>query len=803
MTPTYDQVSTWKPHNLSIVATAVRELQDTLSREAPNAGNPVLNLTSTQWQGLSRTASDERAESITRWLRNAADISGDLATTLEDSDADIRGAMDALGNGREAAALQGYLLSTGDSNYNVSFSEDNAPEGNEYDAQTAREWQGYLLGLGQAADTAVTNANTAIGAALDNLTGVAPASIAQNSATIDPTRAAADAEAILDGTATPEQRARFIQATRLTPEQLAKLEAGERIEIPPNQLEYIRLATGMIDVGNGQVSGIGAFEKFGTRPGEEPLRSSLANGLQILSNEKVHAGDTQGGYGALPQSIKDVIVAGGSPLGASLTDSQRVTLQRAGVLGNLLNTGDPRYQAGTEIDRGLGELALNYTDFQATHEQQLYGSGLNPNDFGSLQDVLETVGQDKQWVHAAFTGSGGADVIHDLMTVQFTDDGKAAGEFWRISEDSARFTDWGTPSDARTADQRADFATSERSGEILDAMLRYAGSPEGYSSLMDIPGVADNQSVGQLNPEALRILAETLKPYAAELGDQQDSSLVGFNDADPGMGDSYRNLLHQRENDFEGGSRIFALLGTDEVAAKNFYGAVYDQIAEESVAYAKNPDDGDAADRLALMAHLRGLSDEGLLYAAQDAAGDDYEAAQKAYEMKSNILDDFVSISDLVTDKAPGSSILLDLVENDLRNSLLGPSPDSKDFDAENYKAHLGQSGATGDAVNDLRAAIVTATDGDIRSVIDPDWVKHHEGWFNSDGTLRTRQEIVDYQDDNGARPYNAGAFDRGARTILDQIAQTKNSNPGYLNDDYLDVWATSEELDSKWDLPH
>ncbi|WP_439029712.1 hypothetical protein [Gordonia terrae] len=822
MTPTYDQVIGWKPESLGDIASAARTLQTDLDGQAPRAGDPVINLTTAEWKGLARTAADGRAESITRWLRSLSDQYGSLAAALGNGKTAIRGAMTTLENQKSTAAALGYELRTDDPAYNVDFKKSIAPDGAKYNKDTATELQQALLDLGRAADTAVSDTNSAVSAALSAIAGLTPASIAQNSSTIDPTKAAPDAQAILSGTATPEQRARFERAMQLTPEQLARLQLGQPVDISPEQFLYIKHATGAVDVGDGRyLTGISAFNTFGTdfgrpNPTSQSARAALANGLQILSNENVHAGGMHGSFNLLPQTIKDVL-GNDNPVTRKNNSVVLTGVNDASKIGKLLQAGDPRYQAGTTIDRSLGELGRKYTDAIALYEQELQGKSASGmwidgqtyiNSSNSpfmeaaphalVEDVLGAVGRDKMWVHDVFTGQDGADFIHDLTTTDWHDNGSAAGTFFDVGADDARSTSFDVPPDHRTLGQQLDYAAAERSAGIFEAVSRYMGSHDGYGALMDIPGIADNQSIGELNPELVRTLAESLKPYAGELGGDQDQSLPGFNDV-PGQ-----NVIHSPGTDnFEGSSRIFGLLATDETAAKTFYSEVYSQIADEAARYGADPNAGDAAHRLALMSHLRGLADEGLLYAAHDKAGDDFAAAKSAYELKGKILDDVLKVSDLgtgkLTDKAPGSDILLDHVKDGLKNSLLGPAPSEDGFDPATYKLQIdGSSGGTGSAVGDIRAAIVAASVGDIRPQLDPAFAERLDdrGWFNPDGSLRSRDEILE------TRKTSETELSIDTRTIVEQLAaKTRNSNPGNIPEDYRSVWGESEELGTKWKL--
>ncbi|MDY6811933.1 MAG: hypothetical protein SW127_23480, partial [Actinomycetota bacterium] len=171
---------------------------------------------------------------------------------LEAGEADIRGAMTALANRTGLADADGYILDRGSRDYVVDFRPDRAPDGAEFDPGRAFEHHSALLGLGSAADLAVTNARDAINASLNEIGSMTPASTAVNRGAVDSTLAATDNKAIHNGTATPEQRGRYTRVMNLSPEQLAQIRAGKPVDIDPSRLAYIKTVLG---AGGGDLAG--------------------------------------------------------------------------------------------------------------------------------------------------------------------------------------------------------------------------------------------------------------------------------------------------------------------------------------------------------------------------------------------------------------------------------------------------------------------------------------------------------------------------------------------------------------------
>ncbi|MCR5979713.1 hypothetical protein GDN83_18545 [Gordonia jinghuaiqii] len=181
MTPNYDEIMSWKPDALTFVANGLFALKASLDLEAPKAGNPVLNLTRTEWTGQARGPADDRAESITRWLRNMADEYGDLAHAVNTGAADIAGAITELRNATTVAGDEGYLLDRASHEYSVHFSSDRAPAGAEFNATTLAEVQGKLKSLGETVDRAVTETGSAVSSAVGELYALTPASLGVDS----------------------------------------------------------------------------------------------------------------------------------------------------------------------------------------------------------------------------------------------------------------------------------------------------------------------------------------------------------------------------------------------------------------------------------------------------------------------------------------------------------------------------------------------------------------------------------------------------------------------------------------------
>ncbi len=288
MPPSYNEVTSWKPEVMAQIAFGVVRLQAHLEVEAPKAGNPVLNLMLSDWQGNARSAADTRAEGLTRWIRNTADEFGDLAEVLQTGATNIRNAITALESRTALADSRGYILDRGSRGYAINFDPARAPENAEFDAGEAFEHQSALSGLATAADDTVTSTRDVINGALGEIGGIAPASIAKNRGVVDPNLAEGYAKAVRDGTATPEQRGRFERMMDLTPQQLENLKLNKTDGLDPSRAAYVWKALGLGDLsGPAATAAISAAQKRGEDLAEAYRRSRRAVGQAGMSADDI------------------------------------------------------------------------------------------------------------------------------------------------------------------------------------------------------------------------------------------------------------------------------------------------------------------------------------------------------------------------------------------------------------------------------------------------------------------------------------------------------------------------------------
>jgi hypothetical protein len=175
------------------------------------------------------------------------------------------------------------------------------------------------------------------------------------------------------------------------------------------------------------------------------------------------------------------------------------------------------------------------------------------------------------------------DFLSDIMKTGWSDDGKDAASLFSWTNEQANGPEAGIAS-----------ATAERYAQFI-------GSHQG--ELMDIPnafGMTD--TLGQVNPELVKGMAHGLTPYMADIAGVEG-----------GAADNFQPLETDQTRPLAKG--IFAVLGTDVDAYREFNGAVNELALQKSYAWASDVKQGhevfanDA--RMNAAATLKGLMDHG------------------------------------------------------------------------------------------------------------------------------------------------------------------------------------------------
>lgn len=681
---TRSQIERWQPKPLlgmadhwARLSAHIEEKFDQLAHEVTKAGNDY-------WEG---TAADAAQESVAEDRRTALDIADALSALADrarqayheiDSSLDLaRGAIAAAEEAQfevtEKLVLQNFTGSVHSDVYAIWTELQNAlidaaQSAKDTDERASRD----LTDRSQAI-------RTTFGSAL----------------TTSHARAVEDAAALAAGSMDSEQLGRLVSATTLAPRQLIELQAGDEVTIPSAHMDYLSSISRALDGSSPQ-----EIERI-MRSLPPDGQRALANSLQMVSTSKiVTPSGASGGFNLLPESLRSNLSQPGlvgetTRLTGGNNDTQPLKQITHKVLNSvpenqaiaaIVAQSDPDYQAGSDLDSKLLEAAEKYLAAEIENEESRGEIGITHHRATEVTAVtgpmFEAVAQDKIVVEAAFRDpNGGQELIMNLMTRQWEDDGAAV---------SKMFTPDGSGI-VTNPDDSAQLARAERTGNIMEQVAKTASTPESWQKLGNVEGT-DRLSVGQVNPVLLRQVADGLSPYLTDLAGMDQPDRPGFDVgdwADPG-----------HKGHYQGSARVVALMNTDEEAGANFTGSAYEAMARLESSYARDPLSSVAGFQLTTSGVLQGISDHGLRLAAQDLYDNDAERLQAQYANKSSGYDLARDTLLITTGGIPYATAIADAtlnaVDDPLRSAFIGDPPtgipetaklQGPDFSAREYRA--------------------------------------------------------------------------------------------------------------------
>ncbi|MFF2557318.1 hypothetical protein ACFVUS_40395 [Nocardia sp. NPDC058058] len=584
--PTVDQVMFWNidmgsvAPKAELIATGIRDAADDM-RKAIDGLN---------WSGEGRQGAEGRADRERTQMRSVADAYDDLAT--------------ACRNGQNALApmvvtARQTVTTLRDSGFEVDDTDWSVSDPYNYPAALAAagddqslidqvntlrstrttEAANQTVALQRlAADLGVADetAATAIRNALNAIEQLTPATSALN-----PALAAQDEAALRNGTATPEQIARFQQATTLTQQQKDDLLAGKQVNLPQGQFDYLRGFMRSTDS-----MSVTDIDKIGTGlPADQQsqVRAGVANALQIMSNPQIETagyhgsdhevvGDT-GGMSLLPTQVRTLLTE--KPYkslnpGRGAGAGGVIEVSRMGdfnTLTNLLGKGDSGLAQGTDIDRGLLKQAAEIAGSNVKNIQGPWGSTETPS---SLADkMLSRAGIDHLAVHDLLTGGAQLPDGTHRMDATVTPGGRYDPEshIGNLLNHNWVGHDAGI---ATVVDTAGEFATSPidaqriGAGESAHALASYMSKHE--DELLHINSFEGQREIGVANPELTRALASTLSPYIPEMVSVGPEWLHTGGFAHDFSADDVK--------------KVFAVIDSDKQAAIQFNGSAYATISQ-------------------------------------------------------------------------------------------------------------------------------------------------------------------------------------------------------------------------------
>lgn len=384
-----------------------------------------------------------------------------------------------------------------------------------------------------------------------------------------------DGQSMQDGQLTPEESARLQANTTLTPQQLDALARGNLV-LPASQLEYLNQVARSLD-GKSTPEIRALMDRLGS-DGDR-----LQDALQLVSNENittVGAGGLKGSFESLPEAVRRDLTkypldTHQSPVGA-YTSARPEMLDLAGMV----ERGNPALQQGSSFDQAMlkqAEMMLDNSKIPDDLAKKNLGQELVPFNKGqvdpALQAMLSAAGRDQMALYDAVTGEHGDRMIENLLTRQWADDGAAA---------SGMLTGLAPVAEATNMADPTQVAQATRAGEIMHAVDQWASGPGNASKLLDIPGT-EGQSLGQVNPELARGLADANKPYLDDMiGNKLDNTL-GFKALD----DGHSNAAMPNTRD------LLAVIDTDKQAAASLNVQAYLDGLQYQAQFEQSVIDGD------------------------------------------------------------------------------------------------------------------------------------------------------------------------------------------------------------------
>lgn len=353
----------------------------------------------------------------------------------------------------------------------------------------------------------------------------------------------------------------------------------------------------------------------------------LADSWQLMSNKDVDFPRTdttvdalddpdnriRGGFDQLPNSIKEV-----------LNSEHLANLPELQTLANMVEHGDAAYQHNTDLDRRLLSRAADVMDepaWKQPAEEYNMPRDQRPTYLDPMiSDVFSAVSDDHEAIHDALTS--GPNHIDGIDTNKFmegithrtwADGGQAAGELFQWTQNTSG-------------------SESLIAGETAEAYGKYLGVHGG--TLLDLPG---HHSIGEINSQLVQAFSHGLAPYQEEMVGEANKN--GFDPLDS-LGSNMSNTRN-----------LFAVLDSDDEAAKHFNRTAYENVVEYEKSFAaaakvdptvpgSNPHEGDLRKAGALLglidagAHIESMNqNENIQQSAYDHAHDAWQTKKAAWDI--------------------------------------------------------------------------------------------------------------------------------------------------------------------------
>ncbi|MCZ4080273.1 hypothetical protein O1W68_20200 [Rhodococcus sp. H36-A4] len=367
-----------------------------------------------------------------------------------------------------------------------------------------------------------------------------------------------------------------LRATGVEPAQLQAYLNGDTATIPASTQQYLKEFYNTAGV-DGFTAASQQLQSQG--PAGQQAAASLANGVLVLSNEKVGTGRDAdgnltgaGSYENLPQDMRDLISTRPSrgidgldsnamtyPGDGPIVDDQKNFVEGQTKLFDAMALAEAGNEPGTKMSTELIRQGMHTAAIDA-HGGALPFSNEpvdNPGHAETLEKAIELGSRNTDGVRAILTGEGGPDILGSeyhadtaVMPLLQRDDGTAM----------ASLTDW-IPREAHSTapEGTPEYENSVRAGSAARGLAEILASTESsdgtnnYTTLLSGEGKIGEGTAGQV--------AEALAPFVGDMtGMTSDVTQTnGFGE----FGGS---------KDYIGGPveplRIFSILDTDDQASQ-------------------------------------------------------------------------------------------------------------------------------------------------------------------------------------------------------------------------------------------
>lgn len=390
-------------------------------------------------------------------------------------------------------------------------------------------------------------------------------------------------------------------------------------------------------------------------------RDALANGLMVVSNEKIGTGrnpdgslQSPGGYKQLSEDVRQLVSTrvGGPDSNATRfpgsendAAAQHRFYQDSQRFGELVTQANPGYEPGTELSRELTRQSASLgVGAGMPGSPQMPGGPDKDATEGIMRNYLEISSRNHEATTQLLTGETepgsppleqGYDpkkVIQPLLQFDWEDsDGKQPPQLFNwIGEDAVPHP--GTDGHPAVTPEQSQLASRAASG-LAGILTSDAGGKDGqmgpFEALMNMPG-HDNQSLGQVNPGLTRQLTGAMIPYIDNIAGAPGNPTPDFHLRDGNVEDRDLQAV-----------RLSTLFNTDQVSSGAWNAAMISRTNDYAAQYALLSDQpsNDRNQYAEAAGRLMAYQEQGLRAEAFDRGLDDKEAAEDTAGRKKLYVD--------------------------------------------------------------------------------------------------------------------------------------------------------------------